>query len=173
MDVTIDCGCPPKDGQPRHSSDTVTLHEPILPIIRRALLYDLSLLGDGASVGDQLALLSEGYVLRCIDAWTLVDDKGKPVPPSRDNIRTLLLERPDYGDPVAKAADDLYSEAVLLPLLLGASTSSSAGRTGRSTSPATNGQTPHKKRSTRSSITSSPMVVTGPMQASSGGGSSS
>ncbi len=182
MDVQIACTCPPKaGGEPRHDSDTVTLHEPILPVVRRALIYDLGLLPDDATAGDRLAMLSEGYILRCIDAWTLwgdvEDEKGRtklgPLPPSRDNIRLRILGNDRAFDVLAKAADDLYSEAVLLPLLLWASSSLSDGPTNGSTSPAKNGATHPRKRSRPSSTSTIPMVVTGPMLASSGGDSSS
>jgi hypothetical protein len=173
MDVQIACPCPPTAEGPRHEFDTVTLHEPIESRVRRALLYDIGLLGDDATAGDRLALLSEGYLLRCIDRWTVVDAKGKALPPSRDNIRRLLIEDAYRGDVVAKAADDLYSEAVLLPLMLGASSSSSDSPTDEPTSPAVNGTTHHPRRSKRSSITTIPTVVTGAMHSSNGGVSSS
>lgn len=181
MDVQIACACPVlPDGQARHPFDTVTLHEPIEPRVRRALLYEIGLDAE-ATTGDKLAMLSEGYVLRCIDRWTIIGpiegENGKtklgPLPPSRANIQRLILDDAGRGDVLTKATDELYSEAVLLPLILGASNSSPASPTGGSTSRATNGRTPPKRPSRPSSTTTTRTVDTAPMPWSNGGASSS
>jgi hypothetical protein len=172
MDVTIRCTCPPKaDGEPRHAQDTVVLRDVLSPRARRALIYDLSLLGDEGTMGDKLATLNEGYVLRGVESWTLVDEKGKAIPVTPAMITEQLIDRPN--DVVATAADDLYTEVVLLPLLLGASSYSPSTPTAAQMSAATNGQTPQRKPSKRSSTSTTPMVVTGPTLLSNGGGSSS
>jgi hypothetical protein len=170
MDVTIPCICPPKaDGEPRHDQDTVTLRDALPPLARRALIYDLSLLGDEGTMGDKLATLNEGYILRGVESWTIVDAKGKPVPVTPSAIRERLVD----NDIVAKAADDLYTEVVLLPLLLGASSFSPPTPTAAQTSAVTNGQTPQRKPSKRSSTSTTRMDAIGPTLLSNGGGYSS
>ena len=182
MDVQIPCPCPLKaDGTVRHESDTVSLKDTLTFRERLSLRQTIKWAretSDDISEGELLAALTEGYVLQCISAWSLVDEKGKPLPPSRANIREVLLTRDDLAMPVADAADELYSEVILLPLLLGASNSSRSTQTPENpaspprTSVTPDGKTPPKP-SKRSSTTTIPTVVTGPMLASPAGGSSS
>src|SRR5262249_23818145 len=93
-----------------------------------------------------------------IDAWTLVDEKGKPVPPTKANIRARLLVDDAFAMPVAQAADDLYAKVVLLPLLQGASSSSSRTPTPPATSATTDGPTLPRKPSRRSSTARTQMA---------------
>lgn len=176
MDVPIACGCPPAgDGQPRHPSDTVTLREPLdfrTRLILRQTIRWVKTEHEDATEGEMLAALTEAYLIYCIDGWTLVDAKGKPLAPSRDNIRSVLMARDDLAMPVADAADGLYGEVVLLPLLLAASNSSPGKPTAAPTSPTTNGTTHRPKRSRPSSTSTIQMVATGPMPASPAGVSS-
>ena len=164
MDVTIGCLCPPKaNGEPRHQQDTVTLPD-ILDFRRTVVVRQSIGLGykDGSieSLPDMVGLLIEAYVLNCIDAWTLVDDHNKPVPLSRQAIREHLLTNFEAAEKVGDAADNLYTEKVILPLLMRASPSLPATPMPVSTS-ATNGHGPKaRKPSRRSSTTSSPMVAT-------------
>ena len=136
MDVKIPCGCP---GRP-HDSDTVTLRD------RLDFRQAASIKGDivvfkldtpDATAGETLAMLSEGYIVHGIAAWSFVDEKGKPLPVTRTNIRERVLEAPDLDTPMllADAADDLYAEAVMRPLLGLASPSSPDTPTASSTSP--------------------------------------
>lgn len=174
MDVNIACPCPPKaDGSPRHEIDTVTLRDTLDFRTRLALRQTMKwakTANDDITEGEILAVLTEAYVLQCIDAWTLVDDKGKKVEPSRAAIRDFLDHHDEQAMAVADAADSLYSEVVLLPLLLGSSKSSPSSPTDGSTSP-TNGGTTPRKPSKRSSTATTPMVVTGPMLSSPASGS--
>lgn len=175
MNVPIRCTCPPKaDGAPRHDADNVTLRDKLDFRTRLALRQTIKWANTkgGVTEGEVFAILTEAYLLHCIDAWSLVDEKGKPVPPSRENIATFLDDHVDEGMAVADAADGLYTETVLLPLLLGVSSSSPSTSTKPPTSQTTTGQTPHPKRSKRSSTSTTPMAVTGPMQASPAGASS-
>lgn len=176
MNVTIPCPCPPKaDGTARHASDTVTLRDTLdfrTRLTLRQTVRWAKTANDDLTEGEVLAQLTEAYLLHCIDAWSLLDDKGKALPPSRANIREVLLEHDQASMIVADGADGLYSEVVLLPLLTGASKFSPDLPTDASTSPTTGGPTPQKP-SKRSSTTTTPMAVTGPMQASPGGASSS
>ncbi len=174
MDVTIPCPCPPKaDGTARHESDTVTLREPLSfrerLSLRQTIKWAKEVTPD-ISDGELLAVLTEAYCLQGISAWTLVDEKGRKVDPSRVAIRDFLEAHDEQAMAVADAADGLYSEVVLLPLLLGASKSSGTSQIDVSTSPRNGGPTP-RKHSKRSSTTTMPTVVTGPMLVSPAGGS--
>jgi hypothetical protein len=88
-----------------------------------------------------LAVLQEGYLLYGVTAWTLQDADGKPRPVSPDAVRTWLLPLAVQASIVADAADDLYSEAVVAPLVVRAATSSQPTPTTEATS-ATNGSQP-------------------------------
>jgi hypothetical protein len=175
MDVPIRCICPPgADGQP-HVEDTVTLPD-ILDFrktltVRQYVSHER--IGD-ESVPEFIVLLIEAYLLHTVAAWTLIDEAGKPLPVSKANIRGVLMAdaNMDVAEKVGDAADNLYSGKVFLPLMNGASSSSPGTPTTGSTSPTSGrGSTP-RKHSRRSSISTSPMVVTGPMAASPAGVSS-
>jgi len=174
VNVTIKCPCPAtSDGTPRHESDTVTLKDSLTFRERLALRQTIKWAketDEDSTEGELLAALTEGYVLGCIVSWTLVDEKGKALPPSRANIRDFLEAHDEQAMAVADAADDLYSTVVLLPLLVQASTSSPPSPTERSTSPKSNGQR-HPKPSRQSSTSTTPMAVTGPMPTSPAGAS--
>jgi hypothetical protein len=185
MDVQIACLCPPKDGAPVHEQDTVTLPDVLdfrtTLTIRQTIRFEevrMKEAKEPLSLAEMTAVMAEAYLVHCITAWTLVDADGKPVPPSRANIRELLFTNYEAAETVGDAADRLYSDKVVLPLLTGASNSSPSTRTPerpastRRTSATMNGSTP-RKPSKRSSTTTIPMVVTGPMAASPGGDSSS
>jgi hypothetical protein len=176
MDVQIACICPPKaDGAPRHERDTVTL--PDVLDFRRTITVQqtiaLRLDGIGATLPEITGVLMETYVLHCIDAWSVLDAEGKPVPPTKAEIAARLLPRFDEAEKVADAADDLYTDTVALPLVMRAVRSLLPTSTDGSTSPSNGSGGKRRKRSRPSSTTSSPMVVTGPMAASPGGVSSS
>jgi hypothetical protein len=185
MEVTIACLCPPKDGAPRHEQDTVTLPDVLdfrtTLTIRQTIRVEHQLAAVASEVptlAETIAMMAEAYLLHTIASWSLVDEAGKPMPVSKANVRDRLLTNYEAAETVGNAADLLYSDKVVLPLLTGASNSSPSTRTPerpaspRRTSATTNGSTP-RKPSKRSSITTTPMVVTGPMAASPGGDSSS
>jgi hypothetical protein len=177
VNVTIPCPCPPKaDGTARHESDTVTLPEVLdfrTTIVVRQSIQWLKTNDPDATVPEIVATLAETYLLHCIEEWSLVDDKGKAVPVSKAAIRERLLPATEAAMAVGNAADDLYTDKVVLPLFLQASSSSPPTQTDEPTSPTSGpGPTP-RKPSKRSSITTTPMAVTGPMAASPGGASSS
>lgn len=178
MATTIRCVCPPKtDGQARHpNGDTVTFRER-LPF-RDALAARNTVIlikqddpdADAATI---LAALTEVYLLVGIESWTLTDAKGKPVPVSRQAVRDLMAEHVDESMELGDAADALYSEAVIVPLVNRAATYSPPTPINASTSP-TNGSRPApRKRSKPSSITTTPTGGTERMSASPGGGYSS
>lgn len=176
MDVTIPCPCPLKaDGAPRHESDTVTLPDVLdfrrMLTVRQTLRIGIN--NEPLELAEMTALLVEAYVVHCIDSWTLQDEKGKPVPVTKANVRELLLSNWEAAEKVGDVADDLYTEKVILPLVTRTSTSSSSTPTPASTSATTGTTTTRRRPSKRSSTTTSLMAVTGPMAASPGSGSNS
>jgi hypothetical protein len=181
MDVTIKCPCPPKaDGAPRHETDTVTLRDRLPFRERTTIRKAISLVDNDDERGraaEILAVLSEFYLLMGVQSWTLVDAKGKPIEVSQRAIRDVLLEAPDV-DLVVEAADELYNEAILLPLLLRASTSSQPTPTpspdgGSSTSAPMTSPQKQTRQSKQSSTTTSPTADIVRITTSLDGGSSS
>lgn len=164
--VTTACPCPPlADGEPRHESDEVTLRERLGFVEASAVRNGISLRRaelelEELETAEILAVLTEGYVLYGIAKWTFEDADGKPVPVNRANIRRLVLERWEVASVVADAADERYAEAVMLPLLATASTSSRPSPTGASTSANPPSGTPAPKPSKRSSISTIPTADT-------------
>ena len=177
MEVTIPCPCPEKDGEPRHESDTVTLRDKLdfhqATTITKAVQF-IDNDDPGSRAAEVLATLSEFYVLVGVERWTLRDISNKPVPVNKVEIRKAILERPDIAAVVADAADDLYSEAILLPLALKAASSSPPSQTESPTSPTPAGGQPKRpKRSKPSSISTIPTGVTEATSSSLDGVSSS
>lgn len=170
MDVTFPCICG------RHDSDVVTLRDTLdfrsaLAIRNEALVLRTN--DPDASIGEVLATLTEQYILFGVEAWTLADEHGKKLPVSRENIRARLLAHPEAAIVVADAADSLYGEKVVLPLLLRASKSSPPSPTDGSTSATNGGSTKRPKRSSPSSTASTPTDGTAPTTALHAGASSS
>lgn len=159
MDVPIPCLCP---GTP-HEGDTVTLRDTLdfhaVTAIRHAVSF-LEAEDTTAYTAEVLATLTEGYVVHGIASWTLVGDDGKPLPASRANIRERLLPDVLAASAVGDAADDLYGEKVLLPLLVRASTSSATTPTETSTSPRTDSPKRPRTPSSPSSTTSTRTAAT-------------
>jgi hypothetical protein len=179
MDIAIDCICPARaDGEPRHADgDRVTLRETLDFRSVTAIRHGISLLeADGSEAmhaAEVLAVLTEGYVIYGIESWTLADEKGKPVPVSRAAIREHILSRVDVASVVGDAADELYGEKVLLPLLVRASKSSPTTPTEPSTSVRTDSPERRPRPSKRSSTTTSPTDGTGTITSLRDGGSNS
>jgi len=179
MDIKIACPCPPRaDGDTRHpDGDTVTLRDRLdfrsATTIRKAV----SMLGEDGPVesAEVLAVMTEWYLLLGIEAWTLVDDRGKPVPVTRPAIRERLLENDDAYASVtdlADAADGMYMKLVLLPLLERASRSSPPTPTDASTSAPT-ALPPKRPKPSRPSSTTSTRTDGTAMTSTSPGGASS
>jgi hypothetical protein len=122
-----DCRCP---RQPHADGDWVELApEPSIDI--GAAVYAAV-----ANVGDDPVLLqvelTRAYLRFGIRAWSFVDEKGEPVPitprkASFDDVIRELLPFTNGGFDVADKADDLYSEAVLRPLMTRLSSMRSLG----------------------------------------------
>ena len=134
MDVTIRCVCPPKaDGEPRHEADTVTLRDTLGFVATQTARNAVHLARADARAEEidldpayALALLDEQYVYVGVESWTLVDEKGKPLPVSRGTIADRLMsdDNADAGIEVSDKAGTLYARKVMLPLLQTASSSS-------------------------------------------------
>jgi hypothetical protein len=175
MDVTIPCPCPPKaDGAPRHEQDTVSLRAvmdfPTAVLLQKSIQAKITReIVDAREAGkdrarlsepDVLALMSQFYVRNCIEAWTLVDAKGKPLEVTLDNIEAHLESHMDAALAVAEAAEDAYAE-VTLPLVMRVVSRFVTTPTAQPTSPETNGSPKRPKPSKPSSISTIPTVVTG------------
>ncbi len=119
-----------------------------------------------------LATLSQFYVLEGVSAWTLKDDRGRPLPVTTANIRSHLLTSPDVGI-LVEAADELYQEQILLPLLRRAQSFSPTSPTNGSTSVTPRGAKRPRKPSKPSSITRIPTDATGETSSSPDGAYSS
>jgi hypothetical protein len=176
--VTIECICPPKaDGSPRHpAGDTVTLRERLdfrAALTARNTMVLVKTEDPDAGAAEILAALTETYLLVGVESWSLVDAKGKPVSVSRAAIREWLLSHPDIAMTVGNVADELYSAAVLLPLVALASTSSPPTPTNGSTSPPKQSSEKRPKPSKPSSITPFPTDATVTTSSSPDGVSSS
>lgn len=174
--MDIRCVCPPKaTGEPRHASDRVKLRDKLdLPrlLIANKTVVVLKAEDPYATTADVLAALSEVYLYIGIEAWTLVDAKGKPLEVTKDNIRDRIIANPDVAFPIIEEADDLYTEAVVAPLVAKASSSSRDTPTDDSTSPET-GSTSNRSRSRRSSTSTTRTDGIVPMPSSLVGVSSS
>jgi len=96
-----------------------------------------------------LATLSEFYVLMGVESWTLA------YPVTTANIRAHLLTHKEIGA-VVEAADELYQEQILLPLLARAQSSSPPSQTVASTSRTPRGAKRPPKHSKPSSISTIP-----------------
>ncbi len=174
MDVR--CICPPTPaGDTRHpDGDRVELRERLdfrSALTARNTIALLKQDDPDVQPPEILAALTEVYLERGIRTWTMVGPRGKPVEVSKDAIRRLMDEHPDVAMDIGDAADELYTEAVILPLVQRAQTSSPGTRTNGSTSPTTGSSQPRPKPSKRSSISTTPTDAIVTMQASPGGGS--
>ena len=156
----IPCICPAgPDGEPRHTTDSVELHPKLGFRAADAIKTGLAAMyidDPDAGIGEVLAVLREGYIVHGVASWTVVDAEGVPVPVTKGAVRSMLLSVPDAASIVADAADALYAEAVLAPLLRAASTSSPPGPTEGSTSPPIGSSDTPPTPSSPSSTTTSP-----------------
>jgi hypothetical protein len=163
MNTTITCPCPPRaDGTARHpNGDTIRFLDRLPFRSIETIHHALSLVAiddDRPDAATNLAVLTEYYVLLGIESWSLVDEKGKPMPVTRAMIRSRLLENPEAEEQalaIADFADGIYSVQVLRPLMQRASRSSKPTPTESSTSPSTGSVERRPKPSKRSSTSTS------------------
>ena len=175
MQVTIPCICG------HHEQDTITLRDRLDFRRAVALRNALALMYQeepDAGFDDVLATLTDKYLQAGIESWSLQTTDAKerlvPLPVSYANIRDVLMAHIDEAMTVGDAADDLYTEAVMLPLLLRGQRSSSSTPTKPSTSQTKPSSDPRTRRkpSSPSSITTIPTVSTETTSSSLDGGSS-
>jgi hypothetical protein len=155
--VDIECVCG------HHEQDRVVLRD-ALDFRRAMTIVNAAMMAkqedpDGSSA-ELVATLSEQYLLVGIESWSLRGADRKPLPVTSATIRDKLLSRPLVAVVIAEAADDLYSQAVVLPLLLKAARSSQPGQTNGSTSPRTGSRRKRPTPSSPSSTESSQMAAT-------------
>jgi hypothetical protein len=160
MDVKISCACP-SDGQARHpDGDTVTLAAKLdwstAVLLQKSI--QVNALG-GTTTADVMAMITQFYVRHCIEAWTLVDAKGKELPVTPDAIAGQIEANLEAAFIIGDAADDLYRDTAL-PLVTRAFASLRPTPTTGPTSPKTSGSPKPRKRSKRSSTSTTPTVVT-------------
>lgn len=125
------------------------------------------------SYADILVVLTEQYILNGVESWTLVDEKGKSLPVTKPNLRSILLANDEAANDVAEAADEQFSAQVLGPLVVAESTSSPPGPMDDSTSATKNSGTPSPKPSSQSSTSTTPTGGTGTITSLPGGASRS
>lgn len=176
MNVTIPCPCPSTGTGSPHETDTVTLRDRLDfrsgVTIRKALglLYNDD---PDAQFSDVLGILTEQYLLLGIESWTLIDEKGEPLPVTKPAIRAFMEAHPEDAMDIGNSGDALYNQQVLLPLLTRGSTPSPDSPTDESTS-ATDGTNPTPPTPSRPSlITTSQTAVTEPTTSSRDGDYSS
>lgn len=178
MSTQIDCPCPPKsDGSVRHpNGDQITFREALdfqtgMTVRNKILIAREN--DPETDVAEILTMLTTTYLLDGVESWTLTDGK-EPIPVTKGNIRRYLLSDVRTAITLGDAADELYREAVMLPLLRPASNSSPDTPTASSTSP-TNGEspTPESKPRKRSSTITTQTDGTEPTTALHAGGYSS
>jgi len=176
MNVDIECVCPPTAaGDTRHpDGDRVELLEKL--DFRSALTARNAIAlakedDQDISSAEILAVLTETYLTLGIKAWTLVDEKGKKVEPSKAAIRAFIEASPDVAMEVGDAADGLYSAAVILPLVARAQKSSQPSPTDDSTSRTTGSELKRPKPSKPSSTSTTRTDATGTTSLSLGGAS--
>jgi len=164
VDVQVDCLCP---GTP-HEQDTITLADEVDFRTAARIRNAVAMLSDEERQDEPLvyAVLQEGYLLHGITGWTLQGADGKPLPVSPGAVRTWLLPRAAQASIVADVVDDVYTEAVMAPLVHRALTLSQPTPTAGATS-ASNGSaaaakaqpTPLKRSSTSTSRTGGTAVA--------------
>lgn len=175
---TVACLCPSTAaGEVRHpDGDRVELRERLDfkgGLAARNAVVLLKREDPDASAAQVMAEMTEIFLLCGVRSWTVVDERGKPVEVSQPAIREYLLSRQDAAMAIGDEAFNLYSEAVVAPLVRMAQTSSPSTRTNGSTS-ATNGHSPrHQKPPKPSSTTTTPTDGTGTTSVSPVGASSS
>lgn len=125
-----ECLCP---GAPHSDGDTVFLRPELDPgggmaVMRVAATGD----GDTASIEERLG---RAYLVWGIVSWTFVDEEGKPVPCTRENIRKLRWNDATYA--IADKASDLYGDALdpLVTAVNRLALTTSSSRNGRTTPP--------------------------------------
>lgn len=147
-----ECRCPGAT----HPSDWVELWPSVPIAVGASVMAAIRESGDDETVlQGQLARI---YVTLGVRAWSFVDADGRgiPVRPTGSGWADVVAELLPWdrgGAEVANMGDELYSEAILRPLMSRSSTRSPGGRTAGSTSPTRRSGTRRRKPPARSSRT--------------------
>ena len=169
--VVLGCTCP---GSP-HQADRIKLFDPLpfaKAIICRQTIAALFAGDEPPSEAEMSAAVFEVYLLHCVQAWTRTDAKRKALPLSRPALREFMEHWPVEAAAVADAANELYIDKVVLPLLQAALRSSPTTPTASETSPRSGRSKTPRTRSSQSSTTSTQTDGTGATFTSLDGGSS-
>ena len=152
--VAVACRCPgtPHDGDTVYLRATLDLRGGM--IAQRKVIELATDRGPDADTDEILASLAETYCLNGIVDWTFTNGDTKKVEVTPQAIRKLILDDFSYAITVADAASDLYTSAVLDPLLARVSKSSPPTRTRGSTSRPNGSSATRRKRSKPSSTES-------------------
>lgn len=170
--VVVRCTC---QGAPHQTGDRFKLFDPLpfpKAILARQSVAALFADDEQPSEAEMTATLMEVFLLHCVQAWNRTDAKRKALPLSRANLRTFMDENPVEAAVVADAANDLYIDKVVLPLLQAALRSSQPTPTEPSTSARTGSRSKSRKPSSPSSTTNTLTDVTEPTSTSLDGDSS-
>ena len=126
-----DCTCPgsPHDGRDGADDGDIVTLRPHLGFSAGAEALRKIIESDG-DVNRVAELVGPVYIREGVTGWNVTDESG-PVALDID----LILDDYALAYPIAEAADDLYSEAVLAPLVARMSALSGNGRTAASTHP--------------------------------------
>lgn len=180
MEASFRCVCPPKaDGQARHDTDTAVFRDRLDFVAGQAISKQIGLAkadDPDMSAGEILALMSLDYILHGLQSWTLVDEKNKPITPTRSVLRAFLNDHYEAATVMVEVVDDLYQEQVLLPLLRRASMLSQQSPTPEPTSasPETSGSSSMSQKRSKHSLTSTTQTDdTGTISSLPAGGSKS
>lgn len=153
-----DCGCP---GAPHDDGDWVEMRPALgfaagaeaLRMMAAALVV-VAPTGGGPDGRDPIVdnsradeMVGPVYVREGVKSWNVVDEDGSPVPVDTE----LLLSDYSWAYPIAEAGDDLYSGAILAPLLRRTSGHSGNGRTEGSIRPARRSSSRRPSRAASSS----------------------
>lgn len=139
------CRCP---GAPHPDGDIVFLHPKLSlrgGLIAEREMVNLSMRqqqpnpspGGSTATLELEGLLLETYVRFGVADWTFVDDSGEPVPVTEAEINERLLSDFAYARPIGEKGDELYTQAILDPLVARLSKSSRSSQPRASTSRST------------------------------------
>jgi hypothetical protein len=125
-----DCTCPgsPHDGRDGADDGDVVYMRPVLGFAAGA--EALRKMGESDGDVNRIAeLVGPTYIREGVTGWNVIAEDGGAAPLDVDSI----LDNFGWAYPIADKADDLYSAAVLAPLLQRMSAPSGNGQTGAST----------------------------------------
>jgi hypothetical protein len=145
--VELECRCPDTP----HEKDTVYLY-PQLTVeggLAGEQYWAEITTGGVPNAEAMIGHLGRLFLHHGIASWTFVGADGEPLPASMRNI-VRFAQNWSAAKPVAEKANELYSEALLAPLVASLSKSSRRGPTGGSTSPKPASSSKPRKPSRRS-----------------------